>query len=168
METTVTGMFPDQQTASLAAASLVRAGYASERVRIVNSHTSDRHQFIQAKTSDAKRAVILGVVFGSMLGSLAGAALAGVLDIAQAAAIGCLAGAAGGAVLGLAVGRSTKSQVQDELEHQVDAGTVLVSVITDEAGGLTALQLLTQDGGTSIVSTAATFTAAVLPSSKGP
>lgn len=163
MDTTVTGMFPSKKLASLAAESLVRAGFRRDQVRVVSATTPDRHQFINKKTADAKRAVILGIVFGAIGGVLAGASLAGVFGLVRASVVGGLAVAAGGALLGLAVGRSTKSQVRDELEHQVDAGTVLVSVTTDETRGPSALELLTQEGGTSMVSTAATFTAAVLP-----
>jgi len=167
MDTTVTGMFPNKTAAAVAAASLVQAGFASGQIRVVDANTRDRHQFIDKKTSGAKRAVILGITFGAIGGSLAGALLASVLGLGQAALLGGLAVAGGGALLGLAVGRSTKSQVQDELEHQVDAGTVLVSVITDEARGSSALELLAKEGGTSVVSTATTFTAAVLPATPG-
>lgn len=75
-----------------------------------------------------------------------------------------MAGALGGGLLGLAVGRSTKSQVQGELEHQVDAGTVLVGVVTEDAHVESAFHLLSKEGASSVVSTATSFTASVLPS----
>jgi len=163
MDTTATGMFPNQLTASLAAECLVKAGFRTDQVRVVGANTRDRHEFIDAKTSDAKRAVVLGITFGAVGGAVAGALLASVLGLGLAALFGGLLGALGGALLGLAVGRSTKSQVQGEIEHQVDAGTVLVSVLTDEARVTRALELLAKEGGTSVVSTAVSFTAAVLP-----
>lgn len=167
MDTTVTGMFPDQQAASLAVECLVKAGFPADQVRVVGADTRDRHQFIDARTSDAKRAVLLGGAFGAIGGTLAGSLLAAVLGMVQASLLGGLAGALGGALLGLAIGRSTKSQVQDEMEHQVEAGSVLVSVVTDEAHGASALELLAREGGSSVVSTATSFTAAVLPTTPG-
>lgn len=162
MDTTVTGLFPDRQAASLAAARLVMAGFTDDQVRVVHSNTRDRHEFIDGKTSDAKRAVLLGITFGAVGGTVAGALLATMLGMVQAALLGGLAIAGGGALLGLAVGRSTKSQIQAELENEVDAGSVLVSVTTDDALSARALELLAKEGGASVVSTAASFTAAVL------
>jgi len=107
--------------------------------------------------------VMLGLGLGAFGGAAAGALLTSVLGFGLAALSGSLAAALGGGVLGLVVGRTTKSQVRDEIEHQVDAGTVLVSVITDEARQDSAMKLLAKEGGASVVSTAATFTAAVLP-----
>jgi hypothetical protein len=162
--TTVTGVFPNQQLASLAAGSLVKAGFRPDQVQVIDSSTPSRHEFIQTKTVDAKRGVILGVVFGAIGGTLAGAAMASVFGV-LAAVVGGIAAAAGGAVLGLVVGRSTKSQVQEELEHQVDAGTVLVSVSTDSANGANLVDVLAKDGGSSMVSTPTSFTTGVIPAS---
>lgn len=167
MQKTVTGMFPDQQTAFLAAARLVRAGFRTDQVRIVRADTGDRHDFLDANTADARRAVLLGIGCGAIGGTLTGALLGPVLGMAHAAWYGGVAAALGGALIGLAIGRSTKSQVRDEMEHQVDAGRVLVSVTTDEARGSNALVLLAKEGGSSVVSTAVSFTAAVLPTTPG-
>jgi outer membrane lipoprotein SlyB len=163
MDTTVTGMFPDQTAAALAAEGLVRAGFRTDQVRIVSAATRDRHQFIDGKTADAKRAVMLGLGMGAVGGAAAGALLTSVLGFGLTALAGGLAAAMGGAVLGLIVGRTTKSQVRDEIEHQVGAGNVLVSVITDEVRLASAMEVLAKEGGSSVVSTSATFTAAVLP-----
>ena len=165
MHTTVTGVFRNQQIASLAAGNLVNAGFRPDQVQIINASTPARHEFIDKRTVDAKRAVILGVLFGAIGGALAGAALASVFGLVLATVVGGLSAAAGGAVLGLMVGRSTRSQVQEELEHQVDDGTVLVSVTTDSAHGPGLLELLAKEGGSSMVSTPASFTAGVLPAS---
>jgi hypothetical protein len=169
VDTTVTGMFADRQAASLATASLLAAGFRSDQVRVVHAGTRDRHQFIAARTADAKRAVLLGAAAGALGGTLAGVWLAPVLGWVQALSFAGL-GTLGGALLGLVVGRSTKSQVQDEMEHQVDAGVVLVSVsvVADAARGASALELLAKAGGSSVVSTAASFTAAVLPTNRTP
>ena len=163
METTVTGIFPNQRLASLAASRLVSAGLRPDQVRVVNSATPDRHEFIDKRTSNTKRAVILGTVFGATGGVLAGVACAEVFGLVPATVVGGLALGAGGALLGLWNGRVTTSQVQDEVEHQVDAGTVLVSVTTDITNRPSVLELLAKEGGTSIVSTATSFSAGVLP-----
>jgi outer membrane lipoprotein SlyB len=166
MDTTVTGIFQSKKLASLATKRLVSAGFRPDQLRVVDSGSPDRHVFIDKKTSGTRRAVILGVVLGATGGALAGAALAGVFGLVQATLAGGLAVAAGGALLGCVVGRSTKSQIQDELEHQVDAGTVLVSVTTDSTHGPSAMHLLAKEGDPSMVATAASFTAAVLPTNQ--
>jgi len=163
--TTVTGVFPNQQLASVAAGNLVSAGYRAEQVHVVHAGTPGRHEFIRERTADTRRAVMLGALFGAAGGALAGAVLWSAFGFVQAVAVGGLAAALGGAALGLLVGRSTKSQVQDELEHQVDSGTVLVSVTADSAHAAMLLELLAKDGGSSIVSSPTAFTAGVLPAS---
>lgn len=42
MDMTVTGIFSNQQAATLAAATLVRAGFRPDQVRVVNASTPDR------------------------------------------------------------------------------------------------------------------------------
>jgi outer membrane lipoprotein SlyB len=167
MQKTVTGMFPDHQTACRAAARLLTAGFRTDQVRVVDATTNDRHHFIAATTADARRAVILGIVCGAVVGAVAGALLGPSLGIAHAPLYGGLATALGGELMGLAIGRSTKSQVRDEMEHQVAAGSVIVSVTTDEAHGGSALALLAKEGSSSVVSTATSFTAAGLPTTPG-
>lgn len=162
MDTTVTGIFKTRQAASIAVAALLQAGFVPAQVRVVDAATRDRHEFIDKKTSDTQRAILLGTVFGAVGGCIAGWALAGVLGWGTAAVV-AVALTAGGALLGLVIGRSTKSQVRDELEHQVDTGTVLVSVTTDAVQSPNAVDVLAREGGSSMVSTAASFTAAVLP-----
>jgi len=163
MDTTVTGLFENQRRASLAAIQLLGAGFRKEQVRVVGANSPDRHEFIDRKTSDTKRAVILGVLFGALGGVVAGAGLASVFGLIEATMVGGIAISVGGAVLGFLVGRATTTQVQDEVEHQVDSGGVLVSVTTDREHAPKVLELLAREGGTSMVSTAATFTAGVLP-----
>jgi hypothetical protein len=76
---------------------------------------------------------------------------------------GILVGSVGGTILGSIVGRATTTQVQDELEHQVDGGSVMVTVHTDAGRGPQALELLARIGAVNMVSTATSFTAGVLP-----
>ena len=163
MDTTVTRLFPDRSSATQATARLLAAGYRREQIRIVDAETPDRHQFLRSRSADQKRAVVFGVVFGAVGGTLAGALLASVLDLAAAALAGGVAVAIGGALLGLAVGRSTATQVQQELETKLDGGSVVVSLVTDAAQGEAAIAHLTDAGSVSVVSTATTFTARAQP-----
>ena len=163
MDTTVTGMFPSHSAAAVAAARLVAAGFRSDQIRVVDADSRDRHRMIDETTSGATRGIMLGGLFGAIGGSLAGFLMQSFLGMSYATVVGTLVGTIGGVVLGLVVGRSTKSQVQDELEHQVESGAVLVNVVTDDAGSGSALHLLAEEGGTSVVSTAASFTAAAVP-----
>jgi outer membrane lipoprotein SlyB len=163
MDTTVTGIFPDRQLATAAVAHLREAGFPEERVRIVDNQARDRHEFIRSRTADTKRAVTFGIVFGTLVGGATGALLSGVFAPVPSIVIGALVGAVGGAVLGTLVGRATTTQIGDEIEHQVDAGNVLVSVTTDSEHGQRALEVLAKDGAVNMVSTAASFRAGVLP-----
>lgn len=163
MNTSITGVFPDHRQASLAAASLLRFGFRDDQVRVVGGDTQNRHAFIHRRSADARRAAWMGTALGTCCGVVAGALLATPLGIPLAALWCGLAGAAGGAVLGLVVGRSTTSQIEGELENQVNAGAILVSVTTDEVRGSTVVSLLEKAGGSSIASSFISFTAGVLP-----
>ena len=163
MNTTVTGIFPNQRQAARVSAWLETLGFRRDQIRVVSARTPDRHEFIDDRSSNTRRAVILGAIFGVIGGSLTGVALAGLFGLVKSVVVGGLAAAMGGALLGLGIGRAPADQVREELEHQVDAGTVLVSVTTDEAHKLVVLDLLAKEGGTSVVSTSVSFAAGVLP-----
>jgi predicted lipid-binding transport protein (Tim44 family) len=168
MDTTVTGIFPNQQQAARVSAWLETLGFRPDQIRVVSARTPDRHEFIDERSSNTRRAVILGAIFGVIGGSLTGVALAGLFGLVKSVLVGGLAAAMGGALLGLGIGRATANQVRDELEHQVDAGTVLVSVTTDETHKLVVLDLLAKEGGTSVVSSAVSYTAGVLSTTPEP
>jgi hypothetical protein len=163
VDTTVTGIFPDHQLAAEAVAQLKTAGFRSEQLRVVDSRAKGRHEFIAARTADTRRAVIFGIVFGSLAGVASGALLTGVFEPAGALIVGALVGIVGGAILGSLVGNTTTTQIGTEIEHQVDAGSVLVSIDTDSASAPRALEVLTRTGAVNMVSTATTFRAGVLP-----
>jgi hypothetical protein len=163
MDTTVTGLFPDRKLAATAVAHLRDAGFAAEQMRVVDEGSRDRHEFIRARTADTRRAVGFGAVFGTVVGAGAGALLSGVFELVPAIVVGALVGALGGVLLGTLVGRATTTQIGDEIEHQVEAGNVLVSVKTDSQRGQQALELLARDGAVNMVSTATSFRAGVLP-----
>jgi outer membrane lipoprotein SlyB len=163
MDTTVTGIFPDRQLAATAVAHLREAGFAAAQVRVVDERSRDRHEFVRDRTADTRRAVGFGIAFGTLVGGVAGALLSGVFAPVPSIVVGALVGALGGTVLGTLVGRATTTQVGDEIEHQLDAGNVLVSVETDSERGQRALELLARDGAVNMVSTATSFRAGVLP-----
>jgi hypothetical protein len=161
MDTTVTAMFPNQQMALMATASLAQSGLRSEQVRLVSAATADRHDFIERETSDSGRGTILGVSLGVVAGAWAGFALGDVFGWLPAIAVGVLLGGLGGAVLGQTVGRVTRNEVQTQVEEEVDAGTVLVSVETDGEHAVKILGLLEVAGGRAMVTTATSYTVGV-------
>ena len=137
MDTTVTGIFPNEHVASAAVAALMAAGFRPEQVRVVNADSPDRHEFIARRTSDTGRGVVMGLLLGTAIGTITGFALSGSLGTLGGPVAMGLCGAAGGTILGLWVGRATTTQVGGELEHQVDGGTVLVSVTTESSPSVT-------------------------------
>ncbi len=166
MHTTVTGIFPNHEQADAARAKLEAAGFPAADLQTVDSATRERHQFIHQRTSDTGRAVFLGITFGLLCGMFAGFLLIWVFEGWTPVVLGGLVGAVGGLVLGFLVGRTTTSQVEEELEHQVDLGAVLVSVTTTGHEGPRAMEVLAQYGGVHLVSTAATFAGGVLPAAR--
>jgi uncharacterized membrane protein len=166
VHTTVTGIFSNHQQADAAHAKLMQAGFAASDLRVVDAATRERHQFIHQRTSDTGRAVWLGIVSGLLSGLLAGFLFTWVFEGWTPVALGGLVGGVGGLVLGFLVGRTTTSQVEDEIEHQVDEGAVLVSVSTTSHDGPRVMELLAQQGGVNLVSTAASFTGGVLPTTR--
>jgi phosphohistidine swiveling domain-containing protein len=163
MDTTVTGIFPDQHLARQAVSHLLSEGFGRDQVRVVDAAARDRHHFIEKRTEVTKRASTLGLVIGPTLGLLAGVLLIGVFEPLPAILGGLAVGVLGGTVLGLLVGRATSTQMQDEIEHQVDNGNVLVSVYTDAASSERARTLLAEDGAVNMVASAVSFQAGVLP-----
>ncbi|MFT4839727.1 MAG: hypothetical protein ACI8UD_000182 [Planctomycetota bacterium] len=159
----ITGIFGDRHAATTAMASLAKAGFRNQQVRIIDARTHNRHELIADRVAGTKRAVLLGLVVGAVGGVVVAGVLIMALGTVSTGVIASLGMTAGGAVIGLAIGSVTNSQIREELEHQVDSGTVLVSVTTNEAGSDIATALLPHDGGSSIIATAMTFTAGVLP-----
>ena len=163
MDTTVTGLFPDTGSASRATARLLQTGFAAEQIHIVTADSPDRHEAIDKEVADTKRGIELGLVFGPIAGAVAGGALGGVFGLFPSVGGGVVVGLLGGGLLGLLVGRATTTQVKDEIEHQIDAGTVMVTVKTDGERAPHVMDVLASQGGTGLVATAASYTAAVLP-----
>jgi hypothetical protein len=163
MNKSVTGIFSDRATAETATLALVAAGFRREQVAIVDADNIGRRAWIAVRVADTKRAVQLGALIGGVGGTIAGLVSGiGSSGVVLTAAIGGCLLAAGGALLGILVGRSTASQIQTELENEVDAGRVLVSVNTDDAHSALLGSILAHEGRASVVSSKAWFEAAIL------
>ncbi len=164
MNTIVTCLFQDREHASAANRRLVEAGYTVGQMRTIEARTPDRLAFITLRTSDGRRAAVLGAVFGCIGGFAAGALLGMHSGIWQAALIGAAVATVGGTLLGILVGFVTASQMKNELDSLVQAGTVLVSVTSDAAHSPDLIGLMVRHGGAAMVSSATTFTAGALAS----
>ena len=167
MPTTITGLFADDRSAADATARLTELGVPAEQVQTIDAGTRGVHGMIAARCTDTRRAILLGVLFGGLGGALSGGLFGSGFGtwsaIGTGAAIGAAVIALGGALLGLWIGRSTASQIRDEMENQVASGTVLVSMTTDDERDMIPMAILAPLGGTSMVSTSTTFTAGILP-----
>jgi hypothetical protein len=163
MKTTITGMFPDHQLARLAVANLRSVGFRRRQVRIVDAAARDRHEFIAERTGVARRVWRFGLIFGPAAGLLAGVLLSGMFAPLSAIVVGVTIGSLGGLALSLVVGRTTATQMREEIEHQVEVGTVLVSVRTDGAHSSQARSVMADGGAVNMVSSVAAFRAGVLP-----
>jgi hypothetical protein len=164
MNTCVTGIFPDRPNADLATRALVAMGFRRDRVEILDASSAGPRRRIALRVADTGRAIASGALLGA-IGGAGSAWLAGVG--ALAVLVAGLALALGGAALGMAIGRSTTSQVRAELEGELRAGRVLVTVTTDAAHAALLASILARDGGTSVVSSRATFRAAILGAKAG-
>lgn len=158
METTVTGLFADATAAQAASHGLAAAGFAAEAIEVITDATEDRHRLLAEETSDVGRGARLGAAVGAL-----GMAIGGVVmsvppvdlfefsPVVGALAFGAL-GAIGGTLIGLLVGSATGHQVQEEYEHGIDAGAVVLAVNTDRVHAPRALEALRRAGG-SLLST---------------
>lgn len=165
MTQSVTGIFADRGAAETATHSLVAAGFRRDQIHILDARNLGRRSWIARRIVDTKRAVLLGLFVGGAGGAIAGMLLgSNGTAVLTATALGCGVAALGGALLGTVVGRSTSSQIQSELEHEVDAGKVLVSVTTDEAHAALLGSILAREGHSCVVSSTTSFRAAILPS----
>lgn len=167
MPTTITGLFADDRSAADAAARLTALGVPADRVQTIDAATVGGRGMIAARCTDTRRAILLGVLFGGLGGALSGALFGSGFGswsaIGTGASIGAAVTALGGALLGLWIGRSTASQIRDEMENQVASGTVLVSMTTTDDQEVVPMAVLAPLGSTSMVTTSTTFTAGILP-----
>lgn len=157
MDTKVTGLFPNRRMANRAVAGLVAAGLQPEHVRLIDASTPDRHAFIDDRSSDAKRGAKLGLAYGLAGAAVLAAVVGGVYGHYVVALLGGPIVTATGAVLGFWIGTTTTSQVNAEMEADVDGGTVLVGVTTDRAHRAVVAGALAEYGGTTMISTPAGF-----------
>ena len=149
MTQSVTGIFSDRAGAERATLDLVAAGFRRDHVAILDASNLEPRSWIAVRIAG---------------GGLVGASLATAHPAATMLGAALLLGG-GGALLGTLVGRSTESQLQSELENEVAAGRVLVSVTTDAAHAGLLGTILARTGRPSVVTTSTRFVAAALPGS---
>jgi uncharacterized membrane protein len=162
MNKSVTGIFPDRSAADDVVLALVAAGFRREQVDVVGADDIGRRGWIAMRVADTGRAVLLGAVMGGLGGAITGFLFGiGVGGVLIASAVGCGVIAIGGALLGTLVGNATTSQIREELQNEVDAGRVLVSVTTDDAHAPLLASIL-ERAGRAVLSSRASFRAAIL------
>jgi len=149
METTVTGVFADRQAAQGAVQQLESAGFGKECIELIDQGTPDIHHKIGEETSDLAGGARVGAAVGGVGGVIAGAAQAAVFDAGPV--VGALVGGAicamAGAGIGVLIGSATGHQVQEEYEHVLERGGVLVAVNTDRNHASAANAVLARTGG---------------------
>jgi hypothetical protein len=131
---------------------------------VISAGNPNRRRFIDKIAADARCGVLLGAVIGLVGGLVARFASGGICDPVQGPVFVCLGVGASGALLGWWIGCGARSQVHDELVHRMGSFEVPVCIGADPEHKLTAVQLLSEEGGTTIVSTAGSHTAGVAPS----
>ncbi|MFY9343115.1 MAG: hypothetical protein WAT39_11530 [Planctomycetota bacterium] len=156
METTVTGLFPDADSARRARLELERGGARADSIELITRETSHVHQLLGEETADAARGAGIGALVGGFGAAVAGAALA-LPPIALfatpwflSALVAGVCGAAGGALIGLLIGSATGHQVQEEYEHSIERGGVVLAVNTDRLHAASTLSVLRSCGGTAL------------------
>ncbi len=159
MDTCVTGIFSDRAAADVATRALVAVGFRRDHVEVLDASSVRRGRRVALRVADTRRASTAGALLGG-IGGAGSALLAGTGGVAALAA--GLALALAGAALGMAIGRSTTSQIRAELDGELDAGRVLVTVTTDAAHSALLASILAGEGGASVVSSRASFRAAIL------
>jgi hypothetical protein len=154
METTVTGLFDNASAAQRAVNALTAAGFAAASIATITSETENRHTLIGEETSDAARGATIGAAVGGVGMAIGGVVMAvppldlfAMHPVLAALLFGAL-GSLGGLVIGLLVGSATGHQVQEEYEHLIENGAVMLAVNTDGAHASRAHQVLAEAGGT--------------------
>jgi hypothetical protein len=156
METTVSGLFASEAAAQKARLALQSAGFPAEHMVMITNETDHRHELLGEETSDAVRGSRLGAMVAAVGMGLGGAAMSlppvSLFQVhwAIAALVGAVGGACAGAVIGLLVGSATGHQVQEQYEHGIELGGVVLAVNTDGAHADTAHEVMVRAGGTSL------------------
>lgn len=153
METTVTGVFANVAAAQQAMHALSAAGIAAEAIEVITSETTDRHLLLAEETGDAARGAVIGAGVAGLGMAIGGWAMAGPIGLFEMPSLlaalvfgGC--GAVAGLIIGLLVGSATGHQVQEEYEHQIDHGAVLLAVNSSGRHAGAAQAVLAKCGGT--------------------
>jgi hypothetical protein len=163
MTYSITGIFADAKSAAIAVRTLRTIGFRHGEVTVLGAGSRGRRAWIANLIGGTGRAMLLGAGFGAIGGSLAGFLFVGAaVGTVATALLAGTAAAAGGLLLGLLIGRSTISQIRAELESEVAAGRLLVSVDGRPEDARRLTELLRPEGATGFTSTAIGVRAAIL------
>jgi hypothetical protein len=156
METTITGLFPDAESARRARLELEQHGTPAAAIEVLTPDTANLHALLGEETADAARGGTVGSVTASIGLGLAGAMLS-LPPVSLfgghwliSGCLGAMCGAAAGGLIGVLIGSGTGHQVQAEYEAGIERGGTVVAVNTDRAHADATLSLLRRCGGASL------------------
>ncbi len=152
METTITGVFNNVADADRVIQQLVASGFPRDAIVLVTSDNPNRHAILGAETSDVTRGFATGTTVAGIGGMIGGIVLSSFFGASfwAGALVGATIGALGGAVLGSLIGSGTGHQVQEEYEHMLETGAVVIAVDTDREHAQRAQSILHAGGGSAL------------------
>jgi len=153
METTVTGLFPDAESARRARLELEKQGVPGASIDVLTRDTANLHALLREETADAERGAAVGSVVAGLGMAIGASALAlpplSVFPVPwpYAAMGGAVCGVIAGGIIGLLIGSGTGHQVQEEYESLIERGGIVLAINTDRAHAHQALAMLRRCGG---------------------
>lgn len=153
METTITGLFPDAESARRVREELQQQGTPAAAIEVLSRETANLHALLGEETADSARGATVGAIVAGC-GMAAAGAMLSLPPVALfgghwlvSGALGAVVGAGAGGLIGLLIGSATGHQVQEEYEAGIERGGSVVAVNTDRAHADQALALLRRCGG---------------------
>ncbi len=156
METTVTGLFHDAETAQRARRELAQEGFGDGSVTVLSADSENLHDTLGEETSDGERGMWFGGVIAAIGMGIGGAVISlPPVSLIQAhwlipAGAGVVIGALSGALIGYFIGAITGQQVTQEYEAELARGGQLLAVNTDGAHASKAQAVLARCGGSGL------------------
>jgi hypothetical protein len=155
VETTITGILASREQATEVVRQIEAAGVPHAAIAQITKDTPNRHAILGKETADLARGIYLGGIVGGIGGVVAGAAMTTLVPsfplspVTGALVFGVLGAIAGGGI-GVLVGSATGHQVQEEYEHMLEHGGVLVAVNTDRVHATRVYDLLHAAGASAL------------------
>jgi outer membrane lipoprotein SlyB len=145
-------VFPNVADADRVIQQLVASGFARDAIVLVTNDNPNRHEILGEETSDVTRGFATGTTVAGIGGMVGGMVLSSFFgaSVWTGAAVGAAIGALAGAVLGSLIGSGTSHQVQEEYEHLLDSGAVVIAVDTDREHAHRAQRILHAGGGSAL------------------